>query len=262
MSQEAVQRLPLAYAGTPVVRWWYDPDMPITRAVVTLQKDSGLPEDVIQHTFHFSVPVGPWEAADFSDIGGALDSFYCAMGAVSGQKLTGYMSPKIADEPLPKVRYYPVDTGGSQIGESDLLGWVTNEAGIALPDELALCMTYHADLDGIPEEVPGGPAGPAGDTRPRARRRGRVYLGSFATAAQLNSVNTDGRPDANLIQTVKDAALRLVNWPGFATRGITWVVYSPTDGVARDVVGGWVDDAWDIQRRRGLERTARNIWSA
>jgi hypothetical protein len=41
----------------------------------------------------------------------------------------------------------------------------------------------------------------------------------------------------------------------------TWslAVYSVADAVAREVTNGWVDNAWDTQRRRGIDATARTL---
>lgn len=234
--------------------------MTTLKAVVTFQKDSGLPEDAVQNAWHFIDNDVEATSVVIASIGAALNDFYCNVGAVSGQALMGYYSPVIADVTLPRVAYYDVGVGGSEIGTSDLLGWVTNEAGQALPDELACCLTYHADLTNVAEEIPQAPAGPAGDLHPRARRRGRIYLGPFATAVYDPAANTNARPGVNFRQTIKDAAIRLRDNADLASDSVQWAVYSPTDGLAREVVAGWVDDAWDIQRRRGLERTTRDVW--
>jgi len=36
-----------------------------------------------------------------------------------------------------------------------------------------------------------------------------------------------------------------------------WIVYSTVDQAGHEVIGGWVDNAWDIQRRRGELSTSR-----
>jgi hypothetical protein len=42
---------------------------------------------------------------------------------------------------------------------------------------------------------------------------------------------------------------------------VGWSVYSPTTGLFVPITGGWVDNAVDIQRRRGGAATARQTWS-
>jgi hypothetical protein len=41
--------------------------------------------------------------------------------------------------------------------------------------------------------------------------------------------------------------------------GLDWTVASTVDKVARNVTNYWVDDEWDIQRRRGYRGTTRNL---
>ena len=40
----------------------------------------------------------------------------------------------------------------------------------------------------------------------------------------------------------------------------TWAVWSRHDALARAVVGGWCDDAWDVQRRRGEVAVVRTTF--
>lgn len=238
--------------------------MPIIRAVVNFQSETELPEDVVQNVFHFAVPVGPIEAGDIADIGAALNRFYCLdSGAGAGEvKVMDFMAAAGTSPGLPFVNYYNVGVGGvtgSPIGFSELLGAGYNVTDAPLPKEVAVCLSFHGDLTDVPESVPVDPAGPENDLRLASRRRGRIFLGNLALNAQV--AETDGaRVNPNLQRTLVLSAERLMNDADFATRGITWVVYSRKADVSHDVVGGWVDDAFDVQRRRGLAPSARQIF--
>ena len=98
--------------------------------------------------------------------------------------------------------------------------------------EVAICLSYYS-----------------GQNRPR--RRGRLYLPpGLMTTLSLNSP----RPTT----TLRDKAGALA--PILADLGgvdVDWSVFSRVDGVARPVSNWWVDDAWDVQRSRGLAPTVR-----
>lgn len=88
-----------------------------------------------------------------------------------------------------------------------------------------------------------------GDNTPR--QRGRLYIPAFIAS----SGSTLGvRPST----TIRSKIAELV--PLFAGLGgvnVDWIVWSPTAQAATRVENWWVDDEWDVQRRRGLKSTAR-----
>jgi hypothetical protein len=43
---------------------------------------------------------------------------------------------------------------------------------------------------------------------------------------------------------------------------VTWMQVSTTFGIANPVTGGFVDNSFDTQRRRGSAPTARDTWGA
>lgn len=118
------------------------------------------------------------------------------------------------------------------------------EASLPLPDECAVVLSYHADLTGVPEFV--------GRTRPAARRRGRVYLGPLDRVACSED---SGSPvvSPTFITDLNAAAKALL-----ITGSSHWVggVWSKTDHTVRRVVGGWVDNLFDVRDHRGDRRIA------
>lgn len=104
------------------------------------------------------------------------------------------------------------------------------------PREIALCLSFYA-----------------GDNV--KRKRGRLYI----PQTWLNK-------KANLGTAQRPTAQQMTNAGGYATilaqlggADVDWVVWSKTDGVARKVSNWYVDDEWDIQRRRGSKPTSRTI---
>lgn len=115
------------------------------------------------------------------------------------------------------------------------LASVPNEAG--LPSEVALVLSFQG------ERVPG---------IEQNRRRGRIYLGPLQIG-----MNTSGRPTSTRITTIVNAAKALGDGIASDTGG-NWVVWSGTSGVSTEVKNGWVDNAFDTQRRRGVDATSRS----
>jgi len=97
--------------------------------------------------------------------------------------------------------------------------------------EVAVCLSYFSGVN-------------------RARRRGRLYI-----PATLGGISTTAtRPSPANRQKVADLVPLFTNLGG---TNVDWCVYSKVDNVARPVTNWWVDDAWDIQRSRGLAPTTR-----
>lgn len=82
-------------------------------------------------------------------------------------------------------------------------------------------------------------------TESRARAgRGRTFLSGWPNVATV-----DGTPSGNIMLAAADAIADLVNWnEGFANG--SWVVYSRTDALARDITGGATRDVWASLRSR------------
>lgn len=110
-----------------------------------------------------------------------------------------------------------------------------------LPPEIALCCSFQAaKASGLNQ----------------ARRRGRIYLPFMDEANN----GTDGRPSTTLIAGVVSAAAAFVAASDTAT-GWGWDVWSTVNNAPAAVTDGWVDNEWDVQRRRGRLSTTRNIWT-
>lgn len=186
-------------------------------------------EDVVTNTWYFEIDsVIP--LSHMPSIEAALNSFY---GTIDP-----YYSDYFASR-VPRLKWYDMSDPPIRVPvrETDMTQLSTGTD--RLPSELALCLSFRAEYQSGVRN---------------SSRRGRVYLGPFAANA-LN--NATGRPATLLRQNTATAAGNLLA-ASTAAAEWTWVQYSPTRDEYNNVIEGWVDDAWDIQRRRGIDPVTRS----
>ncbi len=106
-----------------------------------------------------------------------------------------------------------------------------------LPTEVAACLSYVAD-------------------RNLPRNRGRIYLGPLGTNALVTSAGRVLVSPA-FRTALRESAARLQGANG---QSISWHLYSTVANQMKLITGGWVDDAFDTQRRRGTAPTVRETW--
>lgn len=203
---------------------------------MTFQSDSELPRDSMVNTFYFE-----GGGSDPENVGDMLydfyqeqptDSTFSIAEAMTTTALTGVVTIKGYDlaDPQPRAPIYDDTRTLTGLGVGD-----------ALPTEVALVLSYRADYEsGVPA----------------ARKRGRIYLGGLQAG-----YNVAGRPTSTLCSNIAKSARDLlvaanssVSW--------SWVQYSQTLEVGSAVQAGFVDNAWDTQRRRGTEANDRVTWTA
>lgn len=220
-------------------------DVPCFDALVILQGASGLPEDRFLNNWHFAAPdVATDEAEALSAIQFELGTFYetikeylssVALGAANLQIETRVYR---ADDPEPREAL-PV-TLGVDISAFPAAG---------IPNELAVCVSFFSERN-IP------------------RQRGRVFIGPLAPAAMEAGVSGAGdrRIAAACVTEMATAATGLLT----GTNGVVWATKSTRPQqvplnplpppIYRQVTDGWVDNAFDVQRRRGTKATARTVF--
>ena len=98
--------------------------------------------------------------------------------------------------------------------------------------EVAVCLSYYAGFN-------------------RPRLRGRLYL---CPSIFPTGTTSAARPPSATRIKVGELATILADLGGL---DVDWSVFSRVDNVARPVSNWWVDDAWDVQRSRGLRPTVR-----
>lgn len=220
----------------------------LMRAMVTIPLDSGIPEDSIVNVFHFDGDDFSNPDAEYHE--GVLDlltAFYQAIDTVIfGQNIASPAVLKIYDlrDPTPRVPEYV---------DEIVLTPLASGIDLTLPNEVSICASFQAD---------------AVSGQPQARRRGRVFLGPIHYAA-AEMVGSQARPTAaarTAIANACDAMAAGYELP--VTGSVKWSVYSPRtdqtstiDDAFHDVTNGWVDNAFDTQRRRGGAPTTRTLWA-
>lgn len=192
-----------------------------TDVQISLQGISLLPEDRYVNTLHFDGD--QWGESLADELWSKVNTFMTAVGGgiARGPHRISCYEPG----PNPAGPYFSKEY----------------DRGVALsgggPAELACCLSY-ATVDDPEQSLP--------------RRRGRIYLGPLADV----QVNRD-RPSALLREKALDYGQGIAQ-VGLASN-VTWVLYSRTDNAYAKIESIWVDDAWDVQRRRGLAPTMREV---
>lgn len=126
----------------------------------------------------------------------------------------------------------------------------------ALPAEVASVLSYRGDYGSAVEFGPKlGPKG--GALRYRARYRGRVFVGPLTVGVLAQDPTTKRVALASgYRQTLLDAGKTLVD-----ASSPYWMIWSKTDATMRHSLVCWVDDAVDIQRRRGEKPLVRQTYT-
>jgi len=185
---------------------------------------SGIYNDASVNTFHVSTLASPVDWTTFTTYWETMmDSNRNDFPASVRQndhilKVYNLASP----EPRAPVWEATWDFAGAPTGEQ-------------LPHEVACCISYQgARVSGEDQK----------------RRRGRMYLGPLDVA-----ITEDGRP----LQANREAMLdRLQTFiEQINLIDIHFIVWSRVNEAPVVVTNLWVDNAWDIQRRRGVDPTVR-----
>lgn len=222
------------------------------RCQVEVPAASGLPGDQRQMTLYFGRSVAPdntaWVAlkdavrAFFNTTpsggSGAVGSYMGDQSNASASNLVSYLIPTNPGPTGSPVRIDPcaITVGGSS-------------TTTLIPSEVAVVASFNADLTDVPVEV--------GSTRPQSRRRSRVYIGPLQTGAFTHHATTHEPFVSNAMRgDIVAAAKQFLGTQALAA-GWTQKVFSRVEWVTRDVINVSVDDAPDIQRRRGFKATVR-----
>jgi hypothetical protein len=219
----------------------------LMKAQVTIPLDNAIPADYITNTFYFDGDDTLGEDTDaeyHSAVQNLLTTFY--------QAIDQDLFPESISSPA-TVKVYDMRDALPRVPELTFTIALTPSVNRALPHETAICLSFQGDpVSGVTQ----------------ARRRGRVFLGPLAQSI----LTTDPGPpyvSSTIRTTIANAAATLENGLDTAVGShVSWAVYSPTldvtetiDDAFNDVTNGWVDNAFDTQRRRGQAPTARTTWT-
>jgi hypothetical protein len=213
-------------------------------AQVRFARTSNVPEDIVVNTFHFRTTTAP-VAADYTAIATKLESFYKDIPPASTSSLNGFASGLVATSGH-EIRQYNMALPKPRAPSSSTTFTLPAQAGGNVPAELAICLSFR---------------GPLLSGTNAARRRGRVYIGPLGLSAIGSAQGGDVRPSGTLMSVLANAGKALMD----STTAGDWSVFSEKDAVGSispdaglvTVTDLWVDNAFDIQRRRGAAPTTR-----
>lgn len=234
--------------------------MGVAHIVSQLQMFGGMPEDRVQTTFNIAFLNEAAFVADVLEIAVGVTNFWNTVPAGGTNFVAHYVSEVVQRTAggASILGYYTDDFSGATPLGSPLMtaSFTLGNAGAGgqFPEEVAACISYNADLDDVPITEP-NPTPPPAIIRPQQRRRGRMFIGPLASLS-----GTDGaqsiRPSSTFMTDLGLAFSEMCEYINANTDG-TVSVWSKADGAMYPVVGGYVDNAWDTQRRRGLDATTR-----
>lgn len=208
------------------------------RAQLILNGTSGLPEDRFVTTWAFGAQDGPTPTdTQIDTVSGALAVFLTAAGTGQTRSMAAYLGTHVASPATIKIYRLgdppPRDPTTYDVPHTTGTG--------AMPAELALCGSFYASSNA-------------------PSRRGRIYWGPLSSSGNVfDGAATDGdaRPALDFREDLLAALATLRD--DVEIESTPWCVLSGTDGVLRRITNLWVDDAFDIQRRRGLAPTSRLV---
>lgn len=199
--------------------------MAIARIQVTLDHTSGLAENAATTTFHVNTGIG---TPDYEQLLAVASTGWEGQGTEPG--FFSIMSnDHCAGTGL--MRVYNVDDEKPRVPRAELAisGTPANTEG--MPPQIALCYSFQgARVSGIPQ----------------ARRRGRNYVPWPPQAA-----NSAGRPTTEYMQQVWDCYV-LLSGNLLAADDSVLGIWSTVDEAFTAAVDAWIDNSWDVQRRRGI----------
>lgn len=207
-------------------------------AQVILKTSDNIAANFVTNTYYFDLDedssVGNDRAFLTGEVNNALTALYEDMLAMfGGLQTTGHRIKYVdIDEPKPQYPY-----------EERMFDFSAATDQNQLPSECCIVSSFEAEQT-------------AGVNQ--ASRRGRVFIGPIATSRKETDgrVNDGGRAN---IAAAFDTFSSKQDTAG--PSGWKWVVYSRKLDSMSQVVQGHVDNAFDTQRRREVNSTARTVWS-
>jgi len=209
------------------------------RAQVVFQGKSNKPEDVFVNTYHFSSASTGQAAAEV--VRDHLVELYNVAAPAPGSGALALSLSNVISRAANASKIKVYDLADVQpripIQFSWTLGPSESATAIELPAEVAICASLYSEFN-------------------RPRFRGRVYLGPWLSIQEDEPTTDRSRPPAVIRQRIASTFRRLID-KGANTQNLA--IWSTVDQQMRVVTSGWVDDAWDIQRRRGQDAAIRTL---
>lgn len=228
------------------------------RTTCNMHSVTGLPEDDVVTTYHWETDEGAYAVATAAALNGHVAAAWEAVTAPGTSKPSTWISPEISRVTVPTNKTYGI-SGGSPLAVNDWLAMTASSFDQGMPSEVALCLSYNADLTNVLEEAPDDADADAAPERPAARRRGRIFVGPLILTCA--TATEPVRPIDTMRNDLLGLGVALGNPtnPTLTAVNTKWVVNSnPGFGGANyEIIRCSVDNAFDTQRRRGVKQTNR-----
>jgi hypothetical protein len=226
----------------------------VHKVVITLNEKTKVTKDAVQWSLYFDRGTTP-TSLDFDHLQTVLQTFLSGVSTGQVTPLSSYLSKGLDNAVgAHTARFYAVPTTRGPLGSpvaTRVLSTTALASTTTLPSEVAVCLSYQRAY-GTDVEFSGG-------MRPRARDRGRVFLGPLHTGVlNMDPITFETRVITAFRTDITAAAKQALGAAALAQSWI-WVHFSPTEWSWDAVTGAWIDDAFDIQRRRGLLPSIKTV---
>jgi hypothetical protein len=218
--------------------------MGLLEVVARLPFVGGLERDVSENTFWFSTPGSP-DGDNYAEVITNVTQFYNEPPSGGGSNSIGYYLSSVISRTACELVVRSIDVAtGAQLTDNVHSAFTLDAAGTTnnLPLEVSLCLSFKGSRTGAPA----------------GRTRGRVYVGPLQTATATTGGAAYPIPTTTFVNLL---AAKADDVKGVGEGGeCPWVIYSRSDREVAIVEGGWIDNEWDTQRRRGVAANSRVIW--
>lgn len=226
----------------------------LVKATITLKTKSGIAVDSVQNDLYYIAPAGPPSDSDLDNFRDHIQDFYGTVATGGVLAVGAYMSPSLdASGPVNEIAFYNVPAARGPLGAPFAMrDWSLTTIGTnPLPEEVASVLGFRDEYGSAPE------FGPGRTTRPRARLRGRIFIGPLALTASVTDSTTHRTMVAPaFVQSYLASAIEYLYTEMFGDAW-NWRVFSTTTWTDHPVFFVNADNAFDTQRRRGPAATAK-----
>lgn len=218
------------------------------QAQVIFPAVSGLPEDVFTNTLYFfDAAVSKRSHSAVADLlETRMEGFYNVAQGGASARITAAMS-RVINWNACILKVYDLGDAAPRTPEVRTLEFTQPTNTTALPNEVAIVLSYR------------GGSGTTGGGSADPRKRGRIFIGPLNQTAGTFTAGVD--EDMFINAGPMDSIVKAADWlRDDLTDELGWLQYSRTNDAFLAVTGGFVNNTFDTQRRRGVAATSRTTW--